>query len=80
MESKGLRCQKAWIYQIQKLWKVNKVTVHNLCGFLNLCGRLECVDDRPSKPFRLYLDEDACYSFINSMIEESKYCKEVIKR
>ena len=30
------------------------------------------------KPFKAYLGKDAVYNFINSMIEESGYCKEVI--
>ena len=32
-----------------------------------------------SKPFKSYFGENAVYNFINSMIEESKYCSEVIK-
>ena len=28
---------------------------------------------------KTYLGEDAVYNFINSMIEESQYCSEVIK-
>ena len=35
------------------------------------------VDDKFSKPFKTYLGEDAVYNFINSMIEESKYCSDV---
>ena len=27
----------------------------------------------------IYLDEDAVYNFISSMIEESKYCSDVMK-
>ena len=38
-----------------------------------------CVDDEFSKPFRSYLGEDAFCSFVNSMIEESKYCSDVMK-
>ena len=33
-----------------------------------------------SKPFKSYLDEDSFYNFINSMVEESKYCSEVMKK
>ena len=40
---------------------------------------LACVDDKFSKPFKTYLGKDAVYSFINSIIEESKYSCEVIK-
>ena len=41
---------------------------------------LVSVDDRFSKPFRSYLGEDVVYNFVNSMIEESKYCSEVMKK
>ena len=37
-------------------------------------------DDKFSKPFKTYLSEDAAYDFINSMIKESKYCSDVIKK
>ena len=39
--------------------------------------KLLCVDD---KPFKLYLDENGVYNFINSMIKESKYCSHVMKK
>ena len=42
--------------------------------------KLVFVDDKFNKPFRIYLGEDAVYNFINSMIEESKYCSEVIRK
>ena len=41
--------------------------------------KLVCVDDKFSKPFKSCLDKDAVYKFINSVIEESKYCSVVIK-
>ena len=45
------------------------------------CGyKLVCVDDEFSKPFETYLDEDAVYNFINSIIEKSKYYSEVLKK
>ena len=37
------------------------------------------VDDKFSKSFKSHLGEDAVDNFINSMIEESKYCSGVIK-
>ena len=43
-------------------------------------SKLVCVDDKFSKTFKTYLGKDAVYSFINSMIEESKYCSEVMKK
>ena len=42
--------------------------------------KLECVDDKFSKPFKTYLGKDAVYNFINSMIGESKYSNEVMKK
>ena len=42
--------------------------------------KLLCVDDKFSEPFKSYLDENAVYNFINSMIEESKYHCEVMKK
>ena len=33
--------------------------------------KLICIDDKFSKPFKLYLEKEAVYYFINSMIEES---------
>ena len=42
--------------------------------------KLAYVDDKFSKPFKLHLGEDGAYSFINRVIEESKYCSEVMKK
>ena len=33
-----------------------------------------------SNPFKSYLDEDAFYNFMNSMIKESKYCSDVMEK
>ena len=33
-----------------------------------------------SKPFKSHLGEDIVYNFISSMIEESKYCSDVMKK
>ena len=45
------------------------------------CGcKLVCVDDKFSEPFKWYLGEDDVFNFINSMVEESKYCSDVIKK
>ena len=41
--------------------------------------QLVCVDDKLRKPFKTYVGEDAVYNFINSMIEEYKYCNDVMK-
>ena len=40
---------------------------------------IRCVDEKFSKPFKTYLGKDAVYNFINSMIEESKYCSDLMK-
>ena len=36
-------------------------------------------DDKCMKPFKTYLGKDAVYNFMNAVIEESKYCSDVIK-
>ena len=41
---------------------------------------LVCVDNKFSKPFKSYYGEDAVWNFINSMIEESKCCSEMMKK
>ena len=42
--------------------------------------KLVGVDDKFSRPFKSYLGKDAVYNLISSMIEESKYCSDVIKK
>ena len=42
--------------------------------------KLICVDDKFIKSFKLYLEKDAVFNFINSMTEESKYCNELMKK
>ena len=42
--------------------------------------KLVCVDDKFDKPFKTYLGKDEVYNFINSMIEESKYCDKLTKK
>ena len=39
--------------------------------------KLVCVDD---KPFKSYFGEDTVYNFIDNMIQESKYCSDVMKK
>ena len=48
--------------------------------FFSYDYKLVCVDDKFTKLFKTYLGEDAIYNFINSMIEENKYCSDVIKK
>ena len=38
------------------------------------------VDDKFSKPFKSYLDQDVVYDFISSIIKENKYCSNVMKK
>ena len=38
------------------------------------------VDDIFSKPFKSYIGEDAGYNFNNSILEESKYCNDLMKK
>ena len=55
----------------------NKLQKHVACS----CGyKLVCVDDNFSKPFKIYLGKDAVYNVINSMIKESKYYSDAIKK
>ena len=56
---------------------MNKYQTHIACSY---GYKLVCVDDKLSKPFKTYLDEDAVYNFINSMIKESKYCSDMIQK
>ena len=41
---------------------------------------LVCVDGKFSKPFKSYIGEDSLYNFISCMIEESKYCSNVMEK
>ena len=61
-----------------------KYQKHAECSF---GCKLVCVDDKFSKYFMSYLGKDCClqlnkfvYNFINSMLEESKCCNDVIKK
>ena len=42
--------------------------------------KLVCVDDKFGKPLKSYFGEDDVYNFINSMLEDSKYCCDVVKK
>ena len=41
--------------------------------------KLVCVDDKFTQPYKSYLGENTVYSFIDSMVEESKYCGDGMK-
>ena len=55
----------------------NKYQKHIACSY---GYELVCVDNKFSKPFKTHLGEDIVYNFINSIIEESKYCSDVMKK
>ena len=42
--------------------------------------KLVCVDDNFNNPFKSYPGKDPVYHFISSMIQESKYCGDVMKK
>ena len=42
--------------------------------------KLIWVDDKCSIPFKTYLGKNSVYNFINNMIEESRYCSDVMKK
>jgi hypothetical protein len=47
------------------------------CGF---CYKVVCCyDDKYTKPVQIYRGENAVYKFMEKMLEEVKYCKNMIK-
>ena len=56
---------------------MNKYQKHVACSYGQ---KLVCFDDKFNKPFKSYLGEDAGYNFINSMIEESIFCTDIMKK
>ena len=55
----------------------NKYQKYVACSY---GSKLVFVDDKFNKPFKTCLEKDAVYNFVNSMIEESKYCNELMQR
>ena len=55
----------------------HKYQKHTACSY---GYKLVCVDDKFSKHFKTYLGKASVYIFIDSMIEESKYCSDVMKK
>ena len=55
---------------------ISKYQKHPACSY---GYKFVCVDDKFSKPFKSYLGKDDFYNFISSIIEESKYCSDVMK-
>ena len=56
---------------------MNKYQKHFACSY---GYKLVCVNDKFSKPFKTYLRKDSVYNFLKNMIEESKYCSEMMKK
>ena len=56
---------------------ISKYQKHIPCSY---GYKLVCLDDKFSKPFKTYLGKDEVYNFINNMIEESKYCSDLMKK
>ena len=63
--------------KIQTIKYTNKYQTHVACSYNY---KLLCVNDKFSKPFKSYLGEDKVYNFINSMVDESKCCNDVMKK
>ena len=59
---------------------IRKLSKHRKLIACSYGYKLVCVDDKCSKPFKSYLGEDAVYNFIGCMIEESKYCSDVVQK
>ena len=55
----------------------NKYQKHVSCSYVY---KLVCVNDKFSKPSKSYFGKNAVYNFIGSMIVESKYCSDVMKK
>ena len=63
--------------QIPEESYTNKYQKHVACSY---GYKLMCVDVEFSKTFKTYLGKNSVCNFISSMIEESKFCNEVIKK
>ena len=46
---------------------------HVSCGYV-------CIDDKFYKPIVVYRGENAAYEFIKAILEEYRYCKNIIKK
>ena len=46
------------------------------CGYKVIC----CYDDKYTKPVQIYRGEKAVYKFMEMMLEEVKYCKNIVKK
>ena len=73
---KLFQCQKIMESKMQESY-TNRYQKHIDCSY---GYKLVCVDDKFSKSLKTYLGKNTVYNFINNMIEESKYCSEVMKK
>ena len=71
---KAFYCQKIMESKIQQ-----SLIRRNFKVILIEVIAIVCVDDKFSKAFKTYLDEDVVYNFINNIIKDSKYCNNAIK-
>ena len=55
----------------------NKYQKHVACSY---GYKLVCVDGKINKSFNSYLGEDVVYNFNNSMVKESRYCSNAMKK
>ena len=46
------------------------------CGYIVVC----CYDNKYSKPIQTYRGENTVYGFMEKMLEEFEYCKDIIKK
>ena len=63
--------------KIQMSLILKKYSKHISCRY---GYKLVCIYDILSNSFKSYLGEDPVYNFISNMIEESKYCNDVMKK
>ena len=55
----------------------SKYQKHIACSY---SYKLVCVDDKFREPFKTDLAKDIADDYVNSMIEESKYCRKIMKK
>ena len=59
----------------------NKYKKHIVCSHsYKLVCKLVCKYKLVNQPLKTYLSENDVYSFVNNMIEESKYCSDLVKK
>ena len=61
---------------VMKVVTQKKYHEHVPCSY---AYKVVCIDDRFSKPIVVYRGENAACKFIKAILEERKYCKEIMK-